>query len=337
MTQRPRKMINSIFTSNIEVLSNSSTRQVETDKKQREDDRVKIRIKDIGSDDYTSSPGTFKEYYPVDSGRNNARLLKFDIFKGPRTTRNFNQSVNVINTFEKLPQRKLRQQYKKTFNFNQEIYTPRKNTIKILEFDRLQNLPSERRLSGSPKLLEQTQQPRKKTKVIAGHAMSIRDNRIGPSQDHYLYSTDITEKDFGANDNEGHDSALWKNREMDWYNAERRFIFATKTQAKCEKLIKLISKESTEPLRLSKSKRNQVPNQIIAKPSQASPASGQVNSTHAHSQGKFISYIPKQQNHDYKYIPVETINLGYSNQSVKEANPLIKSKKRGIKKRNYQK
>ena len=86
--------------------------------------------------------------------------------------------------------------------------------------------------------------------------MSIRDNRIGASQDHYLYSTDITEKDFGANDNEGHDSALWKNRELDWYNAERRFIFATKTQGKCDKLIKLISKESTEPLRLSKSKRN---------------------------------------------------------------------------------
>ena len=129
-------MLNSIYNSNLELLSNSSTRQVETDKKQREDDRVKIKIQDVGEDGYTSSPGTFKEYYPINSGRNNARLLKFESFKGPRTTRNFNQSVNVISTFEKLPQRKLRKQYKKTFNFNQDIYTPRNDIIRILEFER---------------------------------------------------------------------------------------------------------------------------------------------------------------------------------------------------------
>jgi len=33
-------------------------------------------------------------------------------------------------------------------------------------------------------------------------------------------------KEFGENDNNGKDSMQWNNREKDWYNAERRFIFA---------------------------------------------------------------------------------------------------------------
>lgn len=41
------------------------------------------------------------------------------------------------------------------------------------------------------------------------------------------------EKDFGTEDGKG--DATWKNREMDWYNAERRFIFSTPSQEESKK------------------------------------------------------------------------------------------------------
>ena len=57
--------------------------------------------------------------------------------------------------------------------------------------------------------------------------MAVRDDRRGKHKDHKLYDGKITHKEFGEDDNEGHDAAQWKNRAKDWYNAERRFIFAT--------------------------------------------------------------------------------------------------------------
>jgi hypothetical protein len=41
------------------------------------------------------------------------------------------------------------------------------------------------------------------------------------------------EKDFGTKEAKG--DATWKNREMDWYNAERRFIFSTPSQEESKK------------------------------------------------------------------------------------------------------
>ena len=64
----------------------------------------------------------------------------------------------------------------------------------------------------------------KTTKIVAGHAMAVRDKKREDSKEDKLYSQDITQKEFG-----GAKNASWKNREMDWYNAERRFIFATHT------------------------------------------------------------------------------------------------------------
>ena len=48
---------------------------------------------------------------------------------------------------------------------------------------------------------------------------------------------DILAKEFGQEDNNGQDSMTWHNREKDWYNAERRFIFATKTTKRRDKWI----------------------------------------------------------------------------------------------------
>ena len=59
--------------------------------------------------------------------------------------------------------------------------------------------------------------------------MAIRDKRRGTTMQHHLHDQKITAKDFGKDDNDGKDAILWKNREKDWYNAERRFLFAAPT------------------------------------------------------------------------------------------------------------
>ena len=53
----------------------------------------------------------------------------------------------------------------------------------------------------------------------------------------------ITEKEFGKQDNDGKEAATWANREKDWYNAERRFIFACNTRKERDKWIELIIKD----------------------------------------------------------------------------------------------
>ena len=73
--------------------------------------------------------------------------------------------------------------------------------------------------------------------------MAVRDNVKGQIKDHKLYNTEITHKEFGAGDKNGHDAATWSNREIDWYNAERRFIFAAKTENLRRKWIEEVVKE----------------------------------------------------------------------------------------------
>ena len=51
---------------------------------------------------------------------------------------------------------------------------------------------------------------------------------------------DILAKEFGQEDNNGQDSMTWQNREKDWYNAERRFIFAAPNLRQRDKWIDLI-------------------------------------------------------------------------------------------------
>ena len=53
----------------------------------------------------------------------------------------------------------------------------------------------------------------------------------------------IVRKEFGQNDNNGRDSMQWHNREKDWYNAERRFIFAAPNKSMRSKWINLITSE----------------------------------------------------------------------------------------------
>ena len=52
----------------------------------------------------------------------------------------------------------------------------------------------------------------------------------------------ITAKEFGKDDENGQTSMQWHNREKDWYNAERRFIFAAPSRKAQTKWIQMIGK-----------------------------------------------------------------------------------------------
>ena len=54
---------------------------------------------------------------------------------------------------------------------------------------------------------------------------------------------EITSKDFGKDDNDGKDSVMWKNRQKDWYNAERRFIFACNSKKERDAWIEKIRED----------------------------------------------------------------------------------------------
>ena len=51
------------------------------------------------------------------------------------------------------------------------------------------------------------------------------------------------EKEFGKQDNRGMDSMKWINREKDWFNAERRHIYALQTPLERDEIIDLIKKQ----------------------------------------------------------------------------------------------
>ena len=48
--------------------------------------------------------------------------------------------------------------------------------------------------------------PTKRTKVITGHAIAVRDDTKGLHKDHKLYNTAITDKEFGADDKDGREA-----------------------------------------------------------------------------------------------------------------------------------
>ena len=83
----------------------------------------------------------------------------------------------------------------------------------------------------------------KVSKVVRGHLMAVRDKRRATIMQNHLYDKSITGKEFGADDNDGKDAATWKNRQSDWYNAERRFVFACKTTKERDKWVEKIVME----------------------------------------------------------------------------------------------
>jgi len=97
----------------------------------------------------------------------------------------------------------------------------------------------------------------KKTKIIGGHAMAIRDFSKSRQGKHAkLYDRSIVSKEFGQDDNNGKDSMCWKNRQKDWYNAERRFIFAAPNDRLKATWIKQIAKEKRKQISAENTMRN---------------------------------------------------------------------------------
>ena len=91
--------------------------------------------------------------------------------------------------------------------------------------------------------LPQLQKHRHENKVVKGHAMIIRDSKRKTitevdGKKVLLNNSDVHDKEFGDNDKAGKESMTWKNRERDWYNAERRFIFACESKQEMKKWIK---------------------------------------------------------------------------------------------------
>ena len=97
------------------------------------------------------------------------------------------------------------------------------------------------RMSESP--TKSVSEHSKTTKVVGGHALAIRDfsmarGKLGKHAK--LNDHSIAKKEFGKDDNDGRDSMQWHIRQKDWYNAERRFIFAAPTEKQRDKWIDLI-------------------------------------------------------------------------------------------------
>ena len=77
--------------------------------------------------------------------------------------------------------------------------------------------------------------------------MSIRDSVESKDRAHLLNSKALQDKQFGTAKNE----QTWSNREADWYNAERRLIFACESKEEALRWMHAI-KKAAAPLRAGK-------------------------------------------------------------------------------------
>ena len=56
----------------------------------------------------------------------------------------------------------------------------------------------------------------------------------------FINAEEIYGKEFGQRDQGGQTSQTWRNREIDWYNAERRFLFSAKTEKEAFKFMQKV-------------------------------------------------------------------------------------------------
>lgn len=75
----------------------------------------------------------------------------------------------------------------------------------------------------------------KVNRIVQGHLMSVRDSNIGRQKHSYIEDQAIIKKRFGRKKRQGmkyitNHASGWTNRAMDWYNSERRIIFATNSE-----------------------------------------------------------------------------------------------------------
>ena len=80
-------------------------------------------------------------------------------------------------------------------------------------------------------------------RIVPGHLMAVRDNDEGAQKMSYLENQDILHREFGEKQKDITSNTIgkvsgWTTRTVDWYNSERRIIFATKSEQDRENWIK---------------------------------------------------------------------------------------------------
>ena len=74
-----------------------------------------------------------------------------------------------------------------------------------------------------------------------------------------MLNLEIYAKEFGSDDRNGKDAQTWRNRSIDWFNAERRFIFASDKSLGCnqwKESISLINQKKIQHLKIVKHQNN---------------------------------------------------------------------------------
>ncbi|CDW87864.1 UNKNOWN [Stylonychia lemnae] len=79
----------------------------------------------------------------------------------------------------------------------------------------------------------------KVNRIVKGHLMAIRDYNLGDQKKTYLEDFSMLEKNFGDRKRNINidfitNASSWTNRAIDWYNSERRLVFATTSEEQRE-------------------------------------------------------------------------------------------------------
>ena len=80
--------------------------------------------------------------------------------------------------------------------------------------------------------------------MVKGHLIAVRDSNQGTARKHHLEDQSILQKKFGDYVEQGKKSVSavkWSTRNVDWYNSERRFIFACKSKEQRKKWMRLLA------------------------------------------------------------------------------------------------
>jgi len=86
--------------------------------------------------------------------------------------------------------------------------------------------------------------PKKVNRIVQGHLVTVRDSNKSIRSGELIKDKDITAKEFGKKVNEkllltGNNATSWTNRSLDWFNSERRLIFAVDPESSAFKDLNL--------------------------------------------------------------------------------------------------
>lgn len=91
----------------------------------------------------------------------------------------------------------------------------------------------------------------RQNRIVQGHLIAVRDTDVGMQKHAYLEDQSIINRNFGEKRpdmvmNSLNKVAAWTTRACDWYNSERRIIFACKSEKQRKKWIKYFKQYALE-------------------------------------------------------------------------------------------